>query len=156
MLYFGNESRNMIIDPPILKEIKEEWDGVRLFQSKIQRHLNAAGGIIGGGSTHDLRNISHNLTLLFAFSVLERTLKQLKSEGVFSAKSKGLENLMLGSKSKLPWQDYVLVNKARVDRNKVAHCKKTLERGECWKYIDAIEAELKMWKIVSKPKVFSH
>ena len=98
MLYFGNESRNMIMDPTILKQIKEEWDGVRLFQSKIQRHLNVAGGIIGGGSTHDLRNISHNLTLLFAFSVLERTLKQLKSEGVFSAKSNGLENLMLGVK----------------------------------------------------------
>ena len=73
----------MIQDNSIKQEVEDEWQGVRSFQSRIQRHLNASGGMGRVGATHQLRNISHNLTLLFAFSVLETVLKQLRDEGVF-------------------------------------------------------------------------
>lgn len=138
------------------KEIQEDWDGVRKFQSKIQAHLNASGGVIGGGATHQLRNISHNLTLLFAFSVLETVLKQLRDEGVFSEKSNGLKKLMYSSKKGLTWVDFKVADKARNERNKVAHQQETLERADCWKFIDAIEKELISWTIVVNPHVFNH
>jgi hypothetical protein len=92
----------MIKDSAIKKEIQYDWDGVRKFQTKIQVHLNASIGVIGGGATNTLRNISHNLTLLFAFSVLETVLKQLRDEGVFSEKPNSLKKLMYSSKNVLP------------------------------------------------------
>ncbi len=101
--------------------------------------MSASGGVIGGGATHKLRNISHNLTLLFAFSVLETVLKQLRDEGIFSEKYSGLKKLMHSSKKNgLTWVDFELVDEAREERNKIAHEQKTLERAECWKFIDAI------------------
>lgn len=147
----------MIKDGAKKKDIEEEWDGVRMFQSKIQAHLNASGGMGGVGSTHQLRNISHNLTLLFAFSVLEKTLVQLASEGVFKgSKYDSLKKLMNTSKKSISWVNLPLVHSAREDRNKVAHHKKILERGDCWKYIDAIEAELLSWKVIANPFLFEH
>ena len=146
----------MIQDPSIKQEVQEEWDGVRSFQSRIQAHLNISGGIGSTGATHQLRNISHNLTLLFAFSVLEKTLKQLRDEGVFQEKDNSLKNLMYSSKNDVPWQEFSLVDKAREDRNKVAHQQEILERAECWKYIDGIEKELVTWKVVVNPKPFTH
>lgn len=146
----------MIQDPSIKQEVQEEWDGVRSFQSRIQAHLNISGGIGSTGATHQLRNISHNLTLLFAFSVLEKTLKQLRDEGVFQEKDNRLKKLMYSSKNRVPWQDFSLIDKAREDRNKVAHQQGILERAECWKYIDGIEKELVTWKVIVNPKPFTH
>jgi len=146
----------MIQDSTIKQEVQEEWDGVRAFQLRIQAHLNVSSGIGSTGATHQLRNISQNLTLLFAFSVLEKTLKQLRDEGLFQEKYSGLKKLMHSSKKVLPWQDFLLIDKAREDRNKVAHQQEILERAECWKYIDGIENELVSWKVVVNPKPFNH
>ena len=146
----------MIRDSAIKTEIQEDWNGVRKFQSSIQVNLNASSGVIGVGATNKLRNISHNLTLLFAFSVLEAVLKQLRDEGKFSERSNGLKKLMNSSINGLFWIDFNLVDEAREERNKVAHEQKTLERGDCWKYIDAIEKELMSWNIVVNPHVFTH
>jgi hypothetical protein len=146
----------MIQDPIIKNEIIEEWDGVRSFQSSLQAHLWASGGISSVGATHQLRNISHNLTILFAFSVFERALKQLRDENVFQERNNGLKKLMDSSKNQLPWQDFDLIDKARDDRNMIAHQKKILERGDCWKYIDGIENELVSWGIITNPQIFNH
>ena len=146
----------MIKNVTLKKKIQKDWDGVRKFQSMIQAHLNASGGIIGGGATHQLRNISHNLMLLFAFSVLETALKQLRDEGAFAGNSNSLKRLMYSSKNNLTWIDFKLIDEARDKRNKVAHQQKTLSRADCWKYIDAIEKELVSWNIVVDPYMFSH
>jgi len=146
----------MIQDSTKKKEIEDDWKGVRSFQSKIQAHLNISGAIGTVGATHQLRNISHNLVLLFAFSVLETTLKQLRDEKAFEEKNNGLKALMYSSKSSIPWQDFDLIENAREDRNKVAHDQVILERGKCWKYIDGIEDELVSWKIVSNKIPFNH
>lgn len=146
----------MIRDAAIKQEIREDWDGVRMFQSRLQAHLNISGGMDSTGATHQLRNISHNLTLLFAFSVFERTLKQLKDEGIYQERSNFLKKLMISSKNNLNWKNYSLVDEAREERNKIAHQQEVLERGKCWEYIDAIEEELLSWNIIEKPKIFKH
>ena len=140
----------------IKQEIQDEWDGVRSFQLRIQANLNMSGGIGVGGAPHQLRNISHNLTLLFAFSVLEKALKQLRDENVFKESCNGLKALMRSSKTGVQWKNFSLIDKARCERNKVAHDQKILERSDCWKYIDGIERELVSWNVVSKPKPFNH
>ena len=148
----------MVKDKTELEKFRKEWISVRKFQEKIQRHLNAAamGGIGALGSTYELRNISHNLTLLFAFSVLEKVLKQIKDEGKFSARNDNLGTLMHSSKESISWSNFTLVDQAREDRNKLAHEQKIFERGKCWDYIDAIEAELVLWKVLPAPLPFKH
>ena len=148
----------MIQDKTELGRFRKEWTSVRKFQAKIHRHLNmsGAGGIGTMGSTHELRNISHNLTLLFAFSVLEKVLKQMKDEGQFSARKDNLGTLMHSSKEMIPWSNFALVDQAREDRNKITHEQETFERSRCWNYIDAIEAELVLWNILSAPIPFKH
>ncbi|MDY6970370.1 MAG: hypothetical protein SVR08_17190 [Spirochaetota bacterium] len=96
------------------------------------------------------------MTLLFAFSVLERTLKQLRDENVFTERLNRLKALMDSSQTNIPWQDFTLIDEAREERNKVAHDQKILERGECWRYIDGIEDELVAWKVVATKIPFNH
>ena len=148
----------MIKDKNELEKFRKEWISVRKFQAKIQCHLNAAGmgGIGTLGSTHELRNISHNLTLLFAFSVLEKVLRQMKDEGNFVAKDNKIGTLMHSSKKVIPWANFTLIDQARDDRNKIAHYQEIFERGKCWDYLDAIEAELILWKILPAPIPFEH
>ena len=55
---------------------------------------------------------------------------------------------MSSSQSALPWQNYALVDEARNRRNDIAHRREIFERGDCWKYVDAIEVELRKWRIV--------
>ena len=152
MLYFNH----MIQENTIKQEIQDEWKGVRSFQSRIQAHLNVSGGMGLVGATHQLRNISHNLTLLFAFSVLERTLKQLRDENIFTEGRNGLKALMYSSRPNIPWQDFTLIDEAREERNKVAHDQEILEREECWRYIDGIENELVAWRVVTTKIPFNH
>ncbi len=63
---------------------------------------------------------------------------------------------MYSSKTNLSWQDFDLIDKAREERNKVAHDQEILERGECWKFIDGIENELVSWNVVSNKIPFDH
>lgn len=100
------------------------------------------------GVSHEFRNVAYSLWVLFAFSVLEHALLQLRDEGVFASRKSNLEALMLGSRAALPWQDYAIVDKARNRRNDVAHRRAMLERAESWKYVSAIERELKAWRII--------
>ncbi len=146
----------MIQDKVKKQEIEADWRGVRSFQSRIQVHLNISEGEGAVGATHQLRNISHNLALLFAFSVLETTLKQLRDEKAFEEKRNGLKALMDSSKTNISWQDFDLIDTARDERNKVAHEQKILERAKCWKYIDGIESELVSWNVVSNRIPFGH
>jgi hypothetical protein len=51
-------------------------------------------------------------------------------------------------RSGLNWVDYALVDKARTKRNEIAHNRIWMDQADCWNYLDAIEAELRSWKIV--------
>ena len=139
----------MIQDSMKLQEIRDTWVTVRIFQAKVTTNLNAA--FVGGGipQTHEFRNLAHSLILLFAFSVLEDVLKQLKQEKVFSSGTNQLGDLMYFSKGALAWKAFALVDEGRTKRNELAHQRQLIERVDCWKYIDAIEEELVGWKILT-------
>ncbi len=146
----------MIKDRSRLVVYQKEWNSVREFQNKIQRHLSAASTGIGGVVSHDLRDISHNLVLLFAFSVLEDVLKQMEAEGIFNEKRNVLGKLMNSSRTVIPWSDYDLVDEAREKRNGIAHEQNLIYRVDCWKYVNAIENELVSWRLIQKQKSFKH
>ena len=112
--------------------------------------------VFGTGATHAIRDISHNLVLLFAFSVFEDVLKQLKSKKYFTSDNNNLGNLMHKSRNHLPWQDYILVDEAREKRNEIAHDQAIFPRDDCWKYIDAIENELVQWGVIKCQATFQH
>ena len=137
----------MIQDQSILQDVRAEWAFVRRAQNMMALGHNSS--LVGGfPTTQDFKNATYSLCLLFAFSVLERVLAQLKNEGMFSCGSRQLGCLMAASRSNLAWVDYALVDQARVARNRVAHHYEWPDRIDCWKYLDAIEAELKAWQIV--------
>ena len=146
----------MIQDKVKQADYQKEWNSVRKFQNRIQANLNASGMMFGTGATHAIRDISHNLVLLFAFSVFEDVLKQLKAEKHFTSDNNNLGNLMHGSQNDLPWQNFLLVDEAREKRNEIAHDQTILPRDDCWKYINAIENELVQWGVIKVQVTFQH
>jgi hypothetical protein len=139
----------MIRDPTALADAQAEWALVRATRERIGANLAASHVGIGAmGTSHAFKNLAYTLWLLFAFSVLERVLIQLHSEGKFTSRSMQLGALMDASKSSLPWQDFALVDEARAKRNDVAHRMAVLGRGDTWRYVEAIEIELRAWAIV--------
>jgi hypothetical protein len=91
----------------------------------------------------------HDLTLVFAYSVLQDTLEQLEYEGHFKSKTPGLRGRMHASRPVLPWQDFTLVDEGRERRNAFAHDRTVVPVEECVRYVDAIEQELRAWGIVT-------
>lgn len=137
----------MIQDQSVLQNVRAEWAFVRRAQNMMALGHNAS--IVGGfPTTEDFKNASYSLCLLFAFSVLERVLIQLRDEGMFNCTSGQVGTLMAASRSNLAWVNFALVDEAREARNKVAHHYRWPERRDCWRYLDAIEAELKAWQII--------
>jgi hypothetical protein len=145
----------MLRDTATLTSLRQQWHGVRNWQMTVQAHLNA-GDMVFGHVSFKLRDITHNLILLFAFSAFEDVLKALRDQGVFSSKTSGLGDMMHSSRTALPWQSFDLVNNAREIRNRIAHDQQVIKRGDIWCYIDALENELLAWGIVSAPPQFKH
>jgi hypothetical protein len=145
----------MIQDPVILKEITDDWYGVRRLQAMITTNLNF-GFARGAVWTDDFANICHSLLLPFAFSVLERTLQQIRDEGLFPCRSNQFGSLMKASRPALQWTDFVLVDEARERRNELAHEQRVVPRADVWRYLDAIERELILWRILTGPVRTEH
>jgi len=145
----GKNHRRTVQDPVELKKLRESWKRVRQIQDQIARNL-ASGSLGVMGVSDEFRNLSYSVAVLFAFSVLEDTLKQLAKEGVLNSRNRGLKRLMKSSNRVLPWVDYRLVNRGRNDRNKIAHMREFFPRKKCWEYIDAIEKELIAWEVLDE------
>jgi hypothetical protein len=140
----------VIRDPIVLPEIRRDWAGVEALRSTLNR--SAAGSIIGFGGIFPfaLANAAHNLPFIHAFAVLNDVLEQLADEGHFHCKSFFLGQLLQSSEQVLPWQNFAEMSAGAMRRNDVAHHGLLLERGECWKYIDAIKAELSAWAVLRR------
>ena len=80
--------------------------------------------------------------------MLGEALIQLRHKGAFESKNVNLEALMRGSRSTLSWVNYPLVDEGRQRRNDVAHRQSVLPESDCYRFIDAVEAELLSWRII--------
>jgi len=138
----------MINDDDIHAGIKEDWNGVELLRNKLKRSAYASTGMMGGTFPFALANAAHNLPFIHAYSVLNEVLIALQNEGHFVCKSMFLGKLLQASENALPWNDFSTIEAGVGRRNDVAHRADLLERGECWKYVDAIKLELSSWDII--------
>lgn len=138
----------MIRDPTALAEVRQSWGGVEALRLRLQVSAFASVGVIGGSFPITLANAAHNLPFIHAYAVLNDVLKQLADEGHFSCKSIFLGELLKKSEKVLPWQDFALVSVGAACRNDVAHRGQLLDRGDCWKHVDAVKVELSAWGIL--------
>ena len=137
----------MIKDQDANQELRESWSTV--ISTKEMIRANIMWAFAGGGYTSKtFRDLSYNLTLLFAFSVVEDTLLQLRDEGMIKSKSSQLGALMESSKNQLPWANYSLIDEARNKRNGIAHRQEWIDLELCLSYIDAIGKELANWGVL--------
>lgn len=90
----------------------------------------------------------YNLPFLLAYSVLDEVLTQFVAQHIFQCNSWMLGKKMEASRNEVPWKNFDLINSGKNDRNSLAHGAVLLDKINCTKYIDAIEAELKAWDII--------
>ena len=139
----------MISNLVTLEELRNSWNGVRKLRKSIKGAL--LGSFAQGASfVIFIADAAHNLPLVHAYSVLNEVLIQLRDEKHFECKRDNLGLLLENSKKCLLWRNFDLVREGKDRRNDVAHQGLVLPRGDCWKYIDAIEEELIGWEIVKK------
>ena len=143
----------MIRDKTILQDVLDNWKFTRLSQQRFSVAVMSGFGMGGFPGLHTALNMAGNIALLYAYSVLDQVLRQLKEEGHFRPQRVGLKACMDASKPVLNWVNFVLVDEGRERRNRIAHEQEFLERIDCWKYINAIEAELIAWRILPGPIV---
>jgi hypothetical protein len=140
------EVGGMISDLKVKAEVAQQWDALRaLCNSRRSYYLPGAGQI-----TETPRDTFYNLPLVLAYAVLDQVLDELMGQGAFP-KPKG--RLLLGAKMEasrvdLPWIGYSLVEEGRVARNHLAHRAKLRTQADCFRFIDAVESELKAWGVI--------
>ena len=141
----------VISDDAVLDEVRRTWGTVRIFQAKVKTNLFAGMQGLGGvPQSMEFWDLSHSLVLLFAFSVLEDVLKQVRTEQGLKCGPQ-LGAMKDASRDMLPWADFDTVDTARECRNELAHDQVIPPRADSWEYIDAIERELIAWEILDGP-----
>ena len=127
-----------------LYTIRASWDTVR--DTEAQMNANLAAGVLSRiPQLPEIRDLTSNLLLVFAFSVLEDALVRLRDAGRFAEPTRGLGRLMKASRDTLPWVDYKLVSSGREALNAFAHRREYSKHAAVAKYVDAISAELSAW-----------
>lgn len=140
----------MIHDQNGLTEIGQEWAAVKKLCSGSHRQLLVPGGSYINETPPES---FYNLPFLLAYGVLDQVLSELIDQDTIQASGTKNKRLQLGekmraSKGALLWQDYDLINAGKTARNELAHEAKLLNRDDCFKYISAVEIELKAWGII--------
>lgn len=140
----------MIKNAETLGSIRESWRTVRTLEGMIQTNTNS--GIIFTliPAATGFATVPESLLLLFAVSVLEDTLRQLRDEGVFNCSRNELKRLMDASHGQLCWLNFDAVNAIRDRRNRVAHRREFLSPGQCQADIATIAQELLSWDVLDK------
>lgn len=135
----------MIKDEIARTNIIADWNGVRKIQSSGDHTAMYPFGMV---ITSTVPDAFWNLPFLLAYAVLDETLNELKDQGEFICRTRMLGEKMEASKAHLPWQNYDDVWKGKEARNDLAHEAIILAKDECFKYIDAVEEELRVWGIL--------
>ena len=127
-----------------------EWQGVEKLSDSLSPEAMVSFAVPSDGYyPFKLAKAAQNLPFIHACAVLNIVLKTLSDEGHFVSNSSFLGALVKDSKTSLSWIDYQLIKKAVKERNDVAHKGHLVEKEECFKYIDAIRAELVKWRIIT-------
>ncbi len=139
----------MIRDAVVLSEIRRSWAGLELLRDRLKGSAFASMSGIGGRFPFLLADAAHNLPFIHACATLNDVLEQLRDEGHFTCRSRFLGALVEASEAKIAWRDYRLIKDEVVKRrNGVAHHAELLGRGDCWKYVEAVKAELCGWGVL--------
>ena len=134
----------MIKDSHALENIRKTWNTIKKLEAEIETNTTAAF-VYGVPQTKDFLKLSNNLNLVFAYSVLEDVIRQLKIEKVIVRESDNLKKLLETSQEVLNWSNYQKVINGLDARNDIAHERIFIEISDCKKYIDTIEDEFINW-----------
>ena len=138
----------MLTDSKIVEELRDSWTTVRTADGRFRLGQDVA---LSGFAFPDpeVAKLVASLLVVMAYSVLEETLLALRDQGVFSAGSSRLADLMRSSRPGLAWRDYQAIELGRQLRNAIAHERKFLPAKECARLLDLVEAELIGWQVLS-------
>jgi hypothetical protein len=140
----------MIQDPRELEDIRESWSFALTASISVSVAFNNTLPMLNATQRRAV-DLANNATLLFAFSVHEKTLLQLRREGHFECRERQVGALMDASKNVLPWRDFAEISAARERRNAIAHHNQILPSVQCWDDIATIRDELIAWGVVDVP-----
>lgn len=133
----------MIRDSTIRQELSEDWAVVRKLCRSAPSYQISGGAYVNTTYPDEY----YNLPLVLAYAVMEGCLNQMRDEGLFSCKDWKLGAKMEAARH-LPWCDYKLIEAGRNARNDLAHRGLLVNKAECLRYVEAIEAELKTWSVL--------
>jgi hypothetical protein len=138
----------MITDPLALQHVRDSWETVRESERAAGLTMVKAflSGLPAGTAPAEL---FWGLLVLFAYSVVEDALLELRDQGVFACQKSNLKELMERSKTGLTWLDFAVADEGRERRNDVAHRRMRFPPAQCKRYIESVEAELKGWGILT-------
>ena len=91
----------MIKNAEALGSIRESWRTVRTLEGMIQTNTSSGTIFTLIPAATGFVTVPESLLLLFAMSVLEDVLRQLRDEGVFNCSRIELKRLMDGSRGHL-------------------------------------------------------
>jgi hypothetical protein len=137
----------MIRDPETQSEIAQQWAALRKLCAGSHRQSQIAGGPFINETPPDS---FYNLPFLLAFAVLDEALGELIVQGTIQCRKRRplLGDKMAASVNVLSWRDYALVDTGKAARNELAHEARLLAKVDCFRFIDAIENELRAWSIL--------
>lgn len=140
----------MIADNTILENLRAEWHTVEKIQQNIDYDYRWIQQF--GTQLHpDYGDLAASLCLVFALSILEHALIQMRDEGLFVCPSNQLSRLMAASSNAgIPWIDFSFMNKIREQRNYIAHKNVRLPESESRKLVEAVGSQLAAWGIAKK------
>ncbi|MDX8527107.1 hypothetical protein RFM68_21645 [Mesorhizobium sp. MSK_1335] len=143
----------MITDPLVRAEIAQEWTVVESL-----KNWSRSAALPGLMVQIDPPVEFFNLPLVLAYCALDNFLLQCIHEAFFPMPSTPgrkkpkrfqLAERMSASRSALNWIDYDLVTNGRSARNDLAHRAIVASAADCFKFINAVGAELRGWGIIS-------
>lgn len=130
------------------QRIQDDWSALRKIQGRLKGRSYmspAAGAQIQESGAPDE---AYNLPFVLAYAVLNQVLTLLGKEGHYPMRNRKLGEQMKDSKKHLPWQDWALAWDGKEKRDGLAHRAEVATKRKCALYVDAIEAELRAWKVL--------
>ena len=136
----------MINDQSAKDEVAKEWAAIKKLSGwRGVSRMVGRSFVMGSSPPKGFQN----LQLVLGYAVLDEILSTLVNQGVFACRGWMLGSKMKASENVLPWKNYALVEAGKDERNGLAHEAKLVDDDKCLVYIDAIEAELRAWGVIT-------